>query len=97
MLETIREFALEQLAASGELEATRRAWVAYYVDFAENAEREQFGPDMRQVWDGLADALDNIRAILRWCVDRSEAEPGLAHRWSAPDVVATMALNAVVA
>ena len=44
MLETIREYGLEALARSGELEATRQAHAVYYLQLAEAAWPELFGP-----------------------------------------------------
>jgi predicted ATPase len=38
MLETIREYSLERLATSGELESTRHAHATYYLALAEQAE-----------------------------------------------------------
>jgi predicted ATPase len=40
MLETIREYALEQLAEGGELEAVRRQHLGYYLALAEHAGSE---------------------------------------------------------
>jgi predicted ATPase/DNA-binding CsgD family transcriptional regulator len=77
MLETLREYALEQLAATGELEATYRAHAEFYVAFAERAEREQSSPQQRLVWDRLTEDHDNVRAVVRWCVETGEAELGL--------------------
>src|SRR5205823_12239589 len=44
MLETIREYGLGVLAASGELESTRRAHATYYLALADLAELELGGP-----------------------------------------------------
>jgi predicted ATPase len=44
MLETIREYGLERLEASGEAEATRRAHAEQYVATAVAAEPELRGP-----------------------------------------------------
>ena len=38
MLETIREYGLEMLAAQGELERTQQAHAAYFLKLAEQAE-----------------------------------------------------------
>src|SRR4029079_12692179 len=43
MLETIREFGLEQLVVRGELEAARSAHATFYLAFAEVAERRLTG------------------------------------------------------
>ena len=40
MLETIREYGLEMLAASGELETMRHAHAVYYLTLSEKAESE---------------------------------------------------------
>jgi len=77
LLETLREYALEQLVASGELEATHRAHAEFYVAFAERAEHEQSSPRQRLVWDRLTEEHDNIRAALRWCQEMGEGDRGL--------------------
>src|SRR5262249_28104888 len=43
MLETIREFGLEQLAQENEIEAVQRAHAAYYLSLAEEAEPHLMG------------------------------------------------------
>jgi predicted ATPase len=49
MLETIREFAEDQLAASGEAEAVRKRHAFYFMAFAERYELAEFLPDGDQV------------------------------------------------
>jgi predicted ATPase/DNA-binding CsgD family transcriptional regulator len=66
MLETIREYALEILAASGELEATEEKHAKYYLALAEQSEPELFGHQQR-VWIGrLTQDAENLRAALQW-------------------------------
>jgi DNA-binding CsgD family transcriptional regulator/tetratricopeptide (TPR) repeat protein len=77
LLETLREYALEQLTSSGELDAINRAHAEYYVAFAEHAEHEQSGPQQRLVWNRLTEEHDNIRAVVRWCLQTGEADLGL--------------------
>ena len=77
LLETLREYALEQLAANGELAAARRAHAEYYIVFAERTEREQSSPQQKLVWDRLSQEHDNIRTAVSWCEDIGEVELGL--------------------
>jgi predicted ATPase/DNA-binding SARP family transcriptional activator len=66
MLETIREYGLEQLAAHGETDVVRLAHARYYLALAEQAAPELLGRE-RDVWlDQLAAEHDNLRAALAW-------------------------------
>ena len=72
MLETIREFGLELLAASGEEADIRRAHAAWCLDLAERAEPELAGPD-QMTWVKRLDAeMPNIRAALDWLTERGD-------------------------
>ena len=76
MLETVREFGLEQLAASGEDVVTRNAHAAYFATLGDQAERNLIlrpGPFVAVL---EADA-DNLRAALSWTASREDAETGL--------------------
>jgi len=73
MLETIREFGLEALAKSGEMEAARQAHTAYYLRLAEEAEPELKGPHQAAWFERLERELDNLRAALNWLLERGEA------------------------
>ena len=74
MLETIREYGLEQLAASGEDDATRRRLAAWSLALAEPGYTGFFGPEHRQQLARLDADHDNLRAVLGWALDRGEAE-----------------------
>lgn len=77
MLETIREYAGERLAARPDADDVRRRHGAYYLALAEAAEPELRGP--RQVaWLERLDAEnDNLRAALDWAAESGELELGL--------------------
>jgi non-specific serine/threonine protein kinase len=66
MLETIREFALEQLAWSGELQTRRRRHAEYFLDLAEQTEPGLGGPDVAMLLARLEREHDNMRAALEW-------------------------------
>jgi predicted ATPase/transcriptional regulator with XRE-family HTH domain len=78
LLETIREFALERLHASGEEAAMRRRHLDYYMALAEAAE-----PHIRQPAQmaRLRIDQDNLRAAHKWALDSRATE--LAARISA--------------
>jgi predicted ATPase/class 3 adenylate cyclase len=62
-LETIREFASESLVASSELEATRRHFVSFFLDFAERAYKERH-ESMAEWLSRLETEHDNLRLAL---------------------------------
>jgi tetratricopeptide (TPR) repeat protein len=77
MLETIREYALERLAESGEESATRRAHAAYCLILAEEGNPE-LGPADRAAWLARCDVeIDNFRSALDWLYHNLEIEWGL--------------------
>jgi predicted ATPase/class 3 adenylate cyclase len=74
MLETIREFGLEQLVAEEDGEAVRARHAAYYLDLAVQAEPHLTGAD-QNVWLDRCDVEHaNIRAALRHAIDTGDAE-----------------------
>jgi predicted ATPase/DNA-binding CsgD family transcriptional regulator len=66
MLETIREYALEQLEQHGEAERTRRAHAQYFLALAEQAEPQMSGPHQPEWLERLEQEHDNLRAALSW-------------------------------
>ena len=73
MLETIREFGLEALSTSGEMEATRQVYATYYVTLAEEAARGLKGPQQAEWLERLEREHDNLRATLSWSLEPSQA------------------------
>jgi tetratricopeptide (TPR) repeat protein len=73
MLETIREFAQEQLDASGDLEPVLRRHADHYLRLAEEAEPHLTAKDQGEWLDRCGTEHANIRAALRWAIDRGEA------------------------
>ena len=77
MLETIREYALEQLEASGEGPTVRQAHAAFYLALARQVEPHLRGPQQVAWVDRLEPDHDNLRAALAWARDGRDGEMGL--------------------
>ena len=78
MLETIREYALEQLEASGEGGATRDRLAAWCRALIEQAEPLAFGGAMSPEWvTRLEEDLPNLRAAVNWFLVQGEATQAL--------------------
>jgi tetratricopeptide (TPR) repeat protein len=77
MLETIWEYAQEQLMASGEAEALQQRHAEYYLALVEAAELELTGVH-QAVWLARLEAEhDNLRAALQWLLDQREVDLSL--------------------
>ena len=74
MLETIREYGLDRLDASGEACLLYQRHAIYFQDLAERAEPALVGPDQAHWLDQLEHEHDNLRAALSWSVAADEAE-----------------------
>jgi predicted ATPase len=82
MLETIREFGLEQLLTVGEANEAFRRHAMYYLERA-----DPLGPDgvltdetlqlMETAEARLEDEIDNLRAAIRWALEHCVEEPAL--------------------
>ncbi|HEY8602256.1 MAG TPA: BTAD domain-containing putative transcriptional regulator, partial [Thermomicrobiales bacterium] len=72
-LEVVRQYAAEQLRASGEEASTRARHAAHYLALAEEAERHLQGPQQRTWLDHLEREADNLRAASDWLIAGGEA------------------------
>jgi predicted ATPase/class 3 adenylate cyclase len=93
MLQVIREFALDKLAAGPDADAVRRRHAEYVMAFAERAGPGLITFDMKD-WNGrLRRDEENLRAALRWALEAGEPDIGLRtasaiwrywHYWGVP-------------
>ena len=74
MLETIREFGLECLAASGEEHATRSAHAAYYLSLAEQAEPHLIASGSATWVERLALERANLQTAVTWALRTGKAD-----------------------
>lgn len=86
MLETIREFGLEQLEASGEENETRRRHAAYHLELVQDAETIVFGPNGPSWFKRLSIEQENFRAAVEWSFSQdiemaARLISGLTHFW----------------
>lgn len=77
MLETIREYGLECLETCGEMEVIRYAHASYYLRLVEAAEPQLVGAEQGQWSDRLEQELENIRATMRWFLEREDVGEGI--------------------
>jgi predicted ATPase/DNA-binding CsgD family transcriptional regulator len=77
MLETIREYGLECLQASGEAVRTRETHAGYYLALAEEAEQHLVGAAQGQSLQRLEQEHENLRAALGWSIQCKEAATAL--------------------
>jgi len=77
LLEPVRQYALEKLEESGEVEAAKRAHAQYFLALSEEAEPELLGPRETQWYERLEEEHDNIRAALSWSLGGADPELGL--------------------
>jgi len=77
MLETVRDYGLEQLTASGEAEALTRRHALSFLALAEQAEPELRGRAQGAWLARLDREHDNLRTAIRWSCDGRDVEVGL--------------------
>jgi predicted ATPase/DNA-binding CsgD family transcriptional regulator/DNA-binding XRE family transcriptional regulator len=77
MLETIREYALEQLTTRGEEMTIRARHAAYYLELAEAAVPRLRGAEQVRWLDWLEADHDNLRAAFEWYLGSGDIEKAL--------------------
>jgi predicted ATPase/transcriptional regulator with XRE-family HTH domain len=77
MLETVREFGLGALAEAGEEPELRSRHAAWFLRFAEAAERGVHGPEQIAWLDRLDLDRDNLRVAFAWLLERRAVEAAL--------------------
>ncbi|HEU4673888.1 MAG TPA: adenylate/guanylate cyclase domain-containing protein [Candidatus Limnocylindrales bacterium] len=70
LLEPIREYAVELLAAAGELETRRDRQAERFLALAEEAQPRLAGDDQATWLDRLDAERDNLRAAVGWAIER---------------------------
>jgi tetratricopeptide (TPR) repeat protein len=72
LLETVREYAAEQLAESGEAEGARSRHAAWCRQLVESVMDPTRAP--RHLWPGrLDEEIGNLRAALEWCLHEGDS------------------------
>ena len=74
MLETLWEYAREQLEASGEVGVMGQRHAGYFLEFAEEAEPHLVGPDQVAWLDRLDADRDNLLTALGWFVEHGDGD-----------------------
>jgi predicted ATPase/DNA-binding XRE family transcriptional regulator len=77
MLETVREFAQEQLEATREAQTVRRRHAEHFLAMAREAELDLPGRNQARWLTRLNREIDNLRTALAWWRDRGEIDVAL--------------------
>ncbi len=77
MLETMRQYALERLVASGEEERLRRVHAAYFLAMAERAESVLFGTEQNRWLTRLEEEHSNLRGAFATLHAQDDPMPAL--------------------
>ena len=90
MLETIRQFAEEQLVASGDAAEVRAAHARHFAGKEADIMALWDSPRQREAYDWIATEFANLRTAFRWAADHGDLDV------AAPIAVCTTVLGALV-
>ncbi|MGA9276961.1 adenylate/guanylate cyclase domain-containing protein [Ilumatobacter sp.] len=77
MLASLHAFALDRHVAHGTLMVAERSHAAFYLSFAETAERERSGPDERWWVDAQLREFDNLRSAVAYSLASGDIDTAL--------------------
>ncbi len=77
LLDSVREFAVEQLRACGEEAVAEQAHARFFVSFAEQADPQLRGSKQQLWYRRLEREHNNLRLALRWLLDHDESDEAL--------------------
>lgn len=77
LLETIRQFAFEQLVVSGEAPTIGRRHRDWYLETAIRKDPELRGSQQVSAWTTLEQDHDNLRAAIQWSLDNADPDSAL--------------------
>jgi len=78
MLETIRQFAEEQLVHAGQASDTRTAHAHYFAEREADVLALWDGPRQRDAYGWFTDELANLRVAFRWAADHDDLDTAAA-------------------
>jgi predicted ATPase len=76
LLEALRQYGQERLAAAAETAPVRRRHAAYYLELAERFAQVIAGPEHQRWLDRLEREFENLRAALTLCLEAGEPAQG---------------------
>src|SRR5215207_193782 len=82
LLETVRQYGWEKLSDVGEEGQLRKRHAGYYLALAEGAESELKGEGQVAWLERFEREHDNLRAAMRWLLQRGELEEAARLGWA---------------
>ena len=76
MLETIREFALEEIEKTEEVAAIKKAHITFYLALAEEASPHFYSAEAESRDESIFNDIDNLRAALDYAIELKEMALG---------------------